>query len=61
MSGRPRLFPGQNAVDVKISLSEDLRDQLRRVAASVGLDASSYVRTLVCSHLNRIRVSESAS
>lgn len=55
MAGRRPLFPGQKTVELTIVVSEDIRNRLREVAATVGLEPSTYVRSLIFTHLNRMK------
>ncbi|GEP03688.1 hypothetical protein MOX02_17260 [Methylobacterium oxalidis] len=58
MAGRSRLYKDQRTVEIKLVISEDMRIQLRELALTYGLDASAYVRSLLATHLIRVKASQ---
>ena len=52
---RRRLYPGQEMREIRIGVTDEQREQLRAVAATFGLEPAAYLRSLVATHLRRLK------
>ena len=58
MAGKPRLFPDQKTIEVRVMLSEDMHKQLRELAMTYGLHPTVYLRSMLATHLQRLKQTE---
>lgn len=57
---RSKIFPGQRTSDLAVTLTDDIKTELAAIAMKYGQTSSGYVRSLLMTHLAKIKKGSNA-